>query len=97
MTKLFLVLSALLLQTQRSSLSPAGMADVLECKAAWRPAAQGAWGRWRCWEPGCSGTRGVERGSGPSADQVVHVGAGQLWKKREQKRVQFTREIKPTE
>lgn len=62
-------------------LSPAGMAEVLECKAAWRPASQGAWGRWRCGGLRCSGTQVGERGSGPSADLV----AGQLWKEREQK------------
>lgn len=64
-------------------LSPAGMAEVLECKAAWRLASQGAWGRWHCGEPRCSGTQGGGRGNGPSADQVVRAGAGQLWKKVE--------------
>lgn len=61
--------------------SPAGMAEVLEYKAAWRPASQGAWGRWRCEELRCSDTQGGGRGSGPSADQVVQAEAGQLWKK----------------
>lgn len=66
-------------------LSPAGMAEVLECKAAWRPVLQGAWWRWHCGGLRCSGTQGGGRGSGPSADLVVRAGAGQLWKKREQK------------
>lgn len=66
-----------------TSLSPAGMAEVLECKAAWRPASQGAWVGWHCGETRCSGTQGGGTGSDPSADQVVQVGAGQLWKKRE--------------
>lgn len=53
------------------------MAEVLEYKAAWRLASQGAWGRWRCEELRCSDTQGGGRGSGPSADQVVQAEAGQ--------------------
>lgn len=55
----------------------AGMAEVLECKAAWLPASQGAWERWYCGELGCSGTQEEGRGSGPSADQVFRVGVDQ--------------------
>lgn len=58
------------------------MAEVLECKAAWRPASQGALERWRCEGLRCSGTRVVGRGSDPNADPVVQAEAGQLWKKR---------------
>ena len=72
-----------------TSLSPAGMAEVLECKAAWRPASQGAWGRWRCGALRCSGTQGGERGSGPSADPVVRAAADRLWREKEHKLVQF--------
>lgn len=59
------------------------MTEVLECKAAWRPAVQDAWGVWRCGGPVCSGTQGGETGSGPSADQAVQAGADQLREKRE--------------
>lgn len=48
----------------------AGMAEVLECKAAWRLASQGAWEGWRV-ELRCSGTQEGGTGSDPSADRVV--------------------------
>lgn len=53
------------------------MAEVLECKAAWRPASQGVWGRWHCGEQGSAGTQGEGKGSGPSADQAVQAEVGQ--------------------
>lgn len=59
-------------------LSPAGMAEVLECKAAWRLASQGAWRRWHYGALRCSGTLGGGRGSGPCADLV----GDQLWKQK---------------
>lgn len=48
------------------------MAEVLECKAAWRLASQGALRR----RHGCSGTRGAGKGSGPSAVQAVQAERG---------------------
>lgn len=55
----------------------AGIAEVLECKAAWRFASQGAWVRWRCGDQRSAGTQGEGRGSGPGADQVVQAEVGQ--------------------
>lgn len=67
------------LQVALIFLSPAGMAEVLECKAGWQPAWQGAEGRWHCGALRCSGTQGGGKGSGLSADLV----ADQLWKTKE--------------
>lgn len=58
--------------------SPAGTAAVPDCKAAWWPASQGALEPWHHGRPGCSDNQGVEMGSGPTVDQVVQAGAGQL-------------------
>lgn len=61
--------------------SPADIAEVLGCKAAWRLASQGGWEGWRG-ELRCSGTQEGAKGSGPSADRVVQAESGQLWKKQ---------------
>lgn len=84
------VQSAVRLQGQHgavSSLSPAGIAEVLDCKAVWRLELQGAWLRWHSGGHGCSGTQEGGTGSAPSGDQVVRAGVGQLWKKREESEV----------
>lgn len=54
----------------------ADMAEVLECKAAWRLGSQGGWEGW-CGELRCSGTQEGAKGSGPSADRVVQAESGQ--------------------
>lgn len=61
------------------------MAEVLECKAAWRLASQGAWEGGRV-ELRCSGTQEGGTGSGPSADRVVQVESDQLRKENKKHR-----------
>lgn len=61
------------------SSSPAGMAEVPDCKAAWWPASQGALEPWHHGTPRCSDNQGVEMGSGPTVDLVVQAGVGQLF------------------
>lgn len=61
------------------SSSPAGMAEVPDCKAAWWPASQGALEPWNHGRPRCSDNREVEMGSGPTVDPVVQAGVCQLF------------------
>lgn len=61
------------------SSSPAGMAEVPDCKAAWWPALQGALEPWHHGRPRCFDNRGVEMGSGPTVDPVVQAGVCQLF------------------
>lgn len=75
-------------------LSPAGRAEVLDCKAVWRRASHGAWRRGHCGGLRCSGTQGEGRGSGPGADLVARTGVVQLWNKREQEWVQWITSVK---
>lgn len=62
-----------------ASSSPAGMAELPDHKAAWRPASQGALELGRHGWLRCSDNQGGETGSGPTVDPVVRAGVGRLF------------------
>lgn len=55
------------------SSSPAGMAELPDCKAVWRPASKGAWEPWHRGRLRCFDNQGGEMGSGPTVDLVVQA------------------------
>lgn len=56
-----------------ASSSPAGMAELPDCKAVWRPASQGALEPWHRGRLRCFDNQGGEMGSGPTVDLVVQA------------------------